>query len=419
MDANERLAFINRLNGLTGDQAREILKQMTINCNTKQTTIARALRNAVDHHVPVQYLAPVAVQTSPPFSTPRTVARSATANVCDKGNISVDSNEGGGHNAMPASKLQKLHEVRRGDINPDPNIGRLILDNPGAKRESVHGGAKSGGGSRRGALASRSDNNDYASPTTDKGGKPNTNHDWINKEHVVVVIDSDSTTSDSDTSESDTSDDDTSGENSGPTNAGSNNNIFGSANSVKDEPSSDDSESDTTDTNSSDSESSESEDIDMCSRPRQLPQSTVSSQRTARHQDERAAPVTPAQVAKSGVDNIKGDVVSSQASVKVSAEARYLPEPRKRKAVEHGEVEHSNIEHDAQENKRVKTSEGQRPVENRTCRKCLRVYQSRTLLFRHLQLRRHFDVSPTKPQSARTEVDIAIKEESDDQMDSP
>lgn len=379
MDANERLKFINRLSSLTGDQSREALKQMAINCNTKQTTIARALRNAVDQHAPVQYLAPVAVQPIPHFATPSTTASSKNkVKARDKGKMS-DGGEEGGDDAEPSSKKQKKHSKKRGDINQDPNIGRLILEKSSSKMETAQDEGETDEGSRRGALPSKNGKEDKKSPTTDKTIMRRAKRDRI-KEESVIVIDSDRTTPESETSDSESSDDDNGGPVDGETNHDTSDNGTSDDDSSdnNNSPSSGDSDHETSDMDSSDSDSSDSE-----------------------------------QPIDEGL-----------------AEAGSLTVTRKRKAEEHVQFGHTNAGLNVQENKKARTTECERPVEDRTCRNCLEVFKSRAHLFRHLYSLKHFDITPTKPlsvpenqpgiqQRADHNVDMDIKKESDDQLESP
>jgi hypothetical protein len=98
---------------------------------------------------------------------------------------------------------------------------------------------------------------------------------------------------------------------------------------------------------------------------------------------------------------------------------------RKRKAEEHDGVGHTNTAEDVQESKKSKVTECERSVEDRTCRNCLEVFPSRSHLFRHLYSLKHFDISPKKPlstpekQPTGLRVDMDIKAELDDQIDSP
>jgi hypothetical protein len=52
MDANERHAFITRVEAASGAQAKAILRCMILKCTVTHTTIARAIRDAVERHGP-------------------------------------------------------------------------------------------------------------------------------------------------------------------------------------------------------------------------------------------------------------------------------------------------------------------------------------------------------------------------------
>lgn len=438
MDANERLNFINRLSGLTGDQAREVLKQMAINCNTRQTTIARALKNAVDHHAPIQYLAAVAAPSSPSVATPSTSASSIQkTEVRDKGHMS-DSGEDGGDDETPASKKQnkhKKHKIKRGDINPDPNISRLVLDKSTPKRSSAQFEAATADRSRHGALSSTNGKKHKTSPANNKNIKLENKRERI-KEEDVIVIDS---TSESDSSDSDSSDNDTGD------NKISNHNFPDHKSSGDDSSSS----TDTADTERSGSKSSDSdESIDLNPARRKLLKESTSSRRTAHAHVKQPAPVSSAQGAKKTAEKPKMTAVSARAEtskttktsreqVDRAAKTSSTHVIKKRKAEEAGQVEHADAEGNAQEKKKVKTSEDQKPVHVWMCRKCGDVFESRAHLFKHIQHHKH-PVVPTihasvpapllkspvsapgtqnrAPEQAYRHVDPVTKKEWDDQI---
>lgn len=430
MDANERLQFINRLNSLTGDQAREALKQMAINCNTKQTTIARALRNAVDQHAPVQYFAPVALQPMPSVTTSTTTSQPQEKTSGHEEGTMSDTREDCAQEATPASMVQKKHEARRGNNHPDRNTGRKIFNKSRPERKSAQVEDKTDGGNRRGALPSRDIKKDNASLATDRGNKLNINRGRINEE-PVMVIDSDSSTSDSDTSDSETSDDETS-ESGDPVNARAVHDNVGKPISIKYEPSSDDSDSesstDTTDTDSSDSDSSDSEQpVYMKPEHRRVLQRRGRSIQTAPAQASQPVPLSS--VSKTTAEKPRQGAISAPADStkkrKGLADASSLVVSRKRKAEEHDVVGHTNTADNVQESKKSKITECERSVEDRTCRNCLEVFPSRSHLFRHLHSLKHFDFSPKKslstPEKQPTglRVDMEIKAELDEQVDSP
>lgn len=428
MDANERLKFINRLNSLTGDQAREALKQMAINCNTKQTTIARALRNAVDQHAPVQYFAQVALQPMPSVTTSTTSSHPQQKTSARERGTMNDSRENCANEATPtpASMVQKKHEARRGDNHPDPNTSRQILNKSRPERKSTRVEDKTDGGNRRGAIPSKDIKKDNASLASERGNKLNTNRGRI-KEEPVMVIDSDSSTSESDTSDSETSDDETS-ESGDPVNAQPVHDNVGKPISFKYEPSSDDSDSDTTDTDSSDSDSSDSEQpVDMKPEHRRVLQGRGRSRQAAPPQVNQPVPLSSVSATKTTAEKPKQGASSAPAdSAKKSkglAEASSLVVSRKRKAEEYDGFGHTNTAEDLQESKKSKVTECERSVEDRTCRNCLEVFASRSHLFRHLYSLKHFDISPKKPlstpekQPTGLRVDMDIKAEPDDQID--
>lgn len=374
MDSSERLNFINRLNGLTGDQAREVLKQMAINCNTRHTTIARALRNAVDRHAPVQYYpVPLPVPSSPPVATPSTNASSRNkTKVADKRNMR-GSSTAGTNDETPAPKKKK---IKRGDINPDPNIGRLILDK--------------------------------TTPKTKQGRI---------KQEEVIVIESDTSTSESDTSDSESSDSDSlDNENSDPRLSDSNQSDDDSSSGTDsaDNPAS----TDSTDTDSSESGSSDSDDsVDGKPAHRKPPRGSTASKRSIHEQ------VKPPDIVPSASRDGKG--VEKSKKVGRIEKARSSTKIKKRKAEEDVEVGHTSAGTSIQGNKKAKTTDCQRPDSDRTCRNCLEVFESRTQLFTHLHLLRHFDTSPAKPNSDPEEqltgqrVEKHIKNEYEDDFDSP
>lgn len=340
-----------------------------------------------------------------------------------------DSREKSANVARPASMVQKKHEARRGDNHSDRNTDRKNLNKSRPERKSAQVEYKTDRGNRRGDFPSKDIKKDNASLATDRGNKHNTNRGRI-KEEPVMVIDSDSSTSDSDTSDSDTSDDETS-EIGDPVNARPVHDNVGKPLSVKYEPSSDDSDSDstdTTDTDSSDSDSSDSEQpVDMKPEHRRVLQGRGRSRQTAPAQASQPAPLSS--VSKTMTEKPKQCAISAVADPtkkgKGLAEASTLVVGRKRKAEEHDVVGHTNTAEDVQESKKSKVTECERSVEDRTCRNCLEVFPSRSHLFRNLHSLRHFDFSPKKPlstpekQPTGLRVDMEIKAELDEQIDSP
>lgn len=73
MDKNEQSALIERLEHASGDQAKRALRSMILKCTTRHSTIARAIRDAIDRHAPapsIVYENPVANDNSDAFILP-------------------------------------------------------------------------------------------------------------------------------------------------------------------------------------------------------------------------------------------------------------------------------------------------------------------------------------------------------------
>lgn len=371
MDSNERLKFLNRLNDVTGDQAREVLKQMAINCNARQTTVARALKSAVDQHAPIIHPEPAATISSPPDTAPSTT-RKKTKSRQKAGPGDINSGEGGCDDDIPASKKQTKQtnqKHKRGDINSDPNIGRLILEKSVPRRGGTQHADPTGDSNRQGTSSSNNGRERKKATVMNKNSELQAKRGPVKQEpEVAIDSTSESGTSDSDSSDSDSPDNDSSGDDS-----------------------SDDFDSDSSDSDSSDSDDS----LDMFSERGMYPKG-----RAVHTSNEQHAQGPPAQAAwrttvwpqnNDSTDSVKRRQVPRQ----LGLDSTTLAGKRKLTSAEGGE----NVDSlgNSQENKKPRRDLNQMlhgPTEDRTCRRCHQVFATKTTLFEHLDETSHFVTKP-------------------------
>lgn len=353
MDANERLTFINRLNGLSGDQAREALKQMAMNCSTKHTTIARALRVAVDQHGQFQYVAPVSAQSSPAIATRSTAAADSKKKAKARhGGFLSDCGEEGSDHETTNAKVKKEHEKEREHItlrslSLAKKDKRAAANDRSSRRDNKHGKIKEGSASGN----------------------------IIDSESVKV--------------ESDISDSETSADNRALGNGISNHDASDDDNCS----SSDESDSETSDMSSSYSESSDSEESIR------LTNSSTQRRVMLRSTSLRRASESTAQAAKNKIADFKESALSDSAKKRKGPQEQDVSAveavAKKRKASTDDKIKKEDMAENLQKVRRGYHQTPRRPTEERTCRTCLELFPTRTMLFEHLDKTSHFCDVPT------------------------
>lgn len=128
MDSNEKLGLIERVGHASEDQAKRTLKYMILKCNVKQDTIARAIKDAIEKHTPT----PMILYQQPESEDDDEAAINSTLKKSDKRQKDQDGSSDEEDDARSAP-AKRRHRTLRGDINPDPNVGNLILENTKTK----------------------------------------------------------------------------------------------------------------------------------------------------------------------------------------------------------------------------------------------------------------------------------------------
>ncbi|ROV88533.1 hypothetical protein VPNG_10377 [Cytospora leucostoma] len=401
MDSNEKLTFINRLNSLSGEQAREALKQMTINCNTKHTTIARALRNAIDQHAPLQSESPVTTQSRPTAAAPSRATGTQKPTVRGQ-EITKDRRDAESDDKTPASQRKTKHKKRRGDINPDPNIGRLILEKSTPKRQAAREAVAVDASNRPRPLTTSHRKVDKTSPANSKGSTRNIKRTKMKEAPTpapapLIIVDSDSTTSDTDTSDTESSDSEVPRDG-----AVTDRDISASSDSGTSS-----SDSGSSDAEASDAETSDGQEVSTSKHNRlQLQQTNgFSSTRAADKNGKRSN--TDSSVQASKKNDIKLKTTATPRSWKkgsgpleqdrTTARGSPMPVANKRRSFADDQSPKEDSKASIPETKKAKRDHPQRPrgqPEDRTCRRCHGVFLTRDMLYEHLSNTLHFGAGP-------------------------
>lgn len=398
MDANEKLTFINRLTSLSGTQAREALKQMTMNCNTKHTTIARALRNAIHQHAPLQSESPVTTQSSPTAATPSRAAGTKKKPTACGQEITKISGDEESDDETPVSKRKTKHKRRRGDINPDPNIGRLILEKSTPKRQAAREATAVDASNWPRPLTTSHRKVDKMSPADSKGSTRDIKRKNMKTAPTpapapLIIVDSDSTTSDTETSDTESSDSEVPRDDEIPGRDSS-----GSSSSDASSSDSGDSDAEASDAETSDSQEASSSKYNR----HQLQQTNGSSSTRAVYENsKRSSTDLSAQASKNKVINPKTTAAPKSGKKgsgplkqdRATAGGSSMPVANKRKSLADDQSRSTDSTASIPEMKKAKRDQPQTPrgqPEDRTCRRCHEIFLSRELLFKHLTETAHF-----------------------------
>lgn len=125
MDTNEKLGWVERVNHASEEQAKRTLNFMILKCNTKTDTIARAIRDAIERHTPT----PTIVYQQPESEDDGEAALALSHKKSSKKKKKKKDQDGSSQDEedAPSTTSKKHRGTRRGDINPDPLVGQLIL----------------------------------------------------------------------------------------------------------------------------------------------------------------------------------------------------------------------------------------------------------------------------------------------------
>lgn len=125
MDNNEKLGWIERVDHASEEQAKRTLKFMILKCNTKTDTIARAIRDAIERHTPTPTI--VYEQPESEDDSEDALASSHKKSSKKKKKKKEQDSSSQDEGDAPSMTSTKSRRTRRGDINADPLVGRLIL----------------------------------------------------------------------------------------------------------------------------------------------------------------------------------------------------------------------------------------------------------------------------------------------------
>ncbi|KAI3395810.1 hypothetical protein diail_823 [Diaporthe ilicicola] len=134
MNNSEKLELIERIERASKAQARKALKSMVLECSTKSSTIARAIKDAVERHTPT----PVIVYKEPESADEVEASFPAPDKKKKrKKKKTKDTDDGiNGEGDVPSKPAKKRQKNGRGDINADPLVSQLILRRAKSKRKS-------------------------------------------------------------------------------------------------------------------------------------------------------------------------------------------------------------------------------------------------------------------------------------------
>lgn len=131
MDTNEKLGWVERVNHASEEQAKRTLNFMILKCNTKTDTIARAIRDAIERHTPT----PTIVYQQPESEDDGEAELASSHKKSSKKKKKKKDQDGSSQDEddAPSTTSKQRRGTRRGDINPDPLVGQLILKKTKAK----------------------------------------------------------------------------------------------------------------------------------------------------------------------------------------------------------------------------------------------------------------------------------------------
>ncbi|KAK2608091.1 hypothetical protein N8I77_006725 [Diaporthe amygdali] len=131
MNNPEKLSILERVDQCDEAQAKRALKHMILKCSTKTSTIASAIKDALERHAPtpiISYQEP-ASQDEDETATVKPEKKSHKKKKNDHGNH-IDGEED-----VSTSTSRKHRKTSRGDINADPVVSELILGKTKTKRD--------------------------------------------------------------------------------------------------------------------------------------------------------------------------------------------------------------------------------------------------------------------------------------------
>lgn len=130
MDTNEKLGLIERVDHASEDQAKRALKSMILKCTVRNPTIARAIKDAVERHLPTPLIV---------YRQPESGGDEAESTSSHRGsNEDKNDQDGSSQNEedVPSETSRKHPRTRRGDINPNPFVEQLLLAKTKTKLKS-------------------------------------------------------------------------------------------------------------------------------------------------------------------------------------------------------------------------------------------------------------------------------------------
>lgn len=123
MNSNDKVGLIERVNHASEDQAKRALNSMILKCNVQQDTIARAIKDAIERHLPT----PMIVYQQPESEDDDEAALDSSRKRSNKKQVDQDDSSQD-EDDSPSAASKKRQSTRRGDIDADPHIGNLILE---------------------------------------------------------------------------------------------------------------------------------------------------------------------------------------------------------------------------------------------------------------------------------------------------
>lgn len=363
MDHNEKVGLIERVNHASEDQAKRTLRFMIVKCTVTQSTIARAIRDAIERHTPT----PMIVYQQPESEDDDEAALVSS----HKKSTKKKDQDGSGQeeDEFPSTISKERRSTRRGDINSDPLVGQLILKKTktktkgNKKHSSDHDEEKNNPNSPK-KNRSRHASKLRAEPeqrTCDNSmGEPS-------QQKTPTVIDlvtsSDDETCDSEHSENESLDD------------GSSDNDGSDNESPYDDSSEDENADD------EDPENEQQDDV--------LPGATRSTQDNSNNKVSQAS-ANSGEGGRSASHSITISMAKAS-NLNDGNEMSPLCSVKKRKAPEHAMEEMPNHQpakiatgsHVHKRSKKYHPQEPQTPPEQRTCRKCGILFPSMAQLLKH------------------------------------
>lgn len=134
MNHNEKVGLIERVERASEDQAKRTLRSMIVKCSVNQPTIARAIKDAIERYTPT----PTIVFQQPEPEDEDQVALISPLKKSRKKKRDEDGSSQEDEDVP--STTSKRQSTRRGDINPEPLVGKLVLKKTKAKlkRKNKH-----------------------------------------------------------------------------------------------------------------------------------------------------------------------------------------------------------------------------------------------------------------------------------------